>query len=117
VRSAGLPVDVSVEGTERPLPPGLDLSAYRIVQEALTNARKHAPDTSVRASISGAPGRGIVVEVCNPLRIGHHGATAPRSGLGLVGLAERAALSGGTLTHEITDDSTFVLRAQLPWRV
>ncbi|MGI8953000.1 MAG: sensor histidine kinase [Nocardioidaceae bacterium] len=116
-RSVGLQVDYSDGLGAAQVPDSVGRTAYRIVQEALTNARKHAPDTSVRASISGAPGRGIVVEVCNPLRIGHHGATAPRSGLGLVGLAERAALSGGTLTHEITDDSTFVLRAQLPWRV
>ncbi|HET6626231.1 MAG TPA: histidine kinase [Nocardioidaceae bacterium] len=90
-------------------------TVYRIVQEGLTNARKHASDTRVRVSVGGDPSAGVLVRVSNPLRVGERATAAPESGLGLVGLAERAALSGGTLTHEVSDGREFVLEAWLPW--
>jgi signal transduction histidine kinase len=97
------------------LPETVGRNAYRVIQEGLTNARKHAPQTPVAISLSGAPGGELRLEVRNPLRVGTNGSRPPTSGLGLVGLAERAALSGGRLEHESTADRHFVLRAWLPW--
>jgi signal transduction histidine kinase len=102
---------------ERPvddIPEGIGRDAYRIVQEALTNARKHAPDTLVTVDLWGGPGDGLTVEVRNPLRVGSPSGL-PASGLGLVGLSERAALAGGHLRHEVTPEREFTLTAWLPW--
>ena len=88
---------------------------WRAVQEGLTNARKHAQDTAVSVRLSGRPGEGIAVELSNPLRVGDSRLRSPESGLGLVGLAERVDLAGGTLTHEVTPARVFVLAARLPW--
>ena len=93
-------------------------SAYRIIQESLTNARKHAPDTAVQVRLSGRPGAGLTVEVRNPLRVGvpdGREASLPESGLGLIGLAERAEISGGRLEHGRTASREFFVRAELPW--
>jgi signal transduction histidine kinase len=101
-----------------PAPETVGRSAYRIIQESLTNARKHAPDTAVHVRLSGQPGIGLTVEVRNPLRVGTLGigeASLPESGLGLIGLAERAELSGGRLHHGPTAAREFVVRAELPW--
>ena len=98
-------------------------SAYRILQESLTNARKHAPGEPVRVEIDGAPGEGLTVRVTNPLvavRVPDDGdgpcpSGAPPSGLGLTGLAERARLTGGELTAGPDGAGRFVVRAWLPW--
>jgi signal transduction histidine kinase len=92
-------------------------SAYRIIQESLTNARKHAPNTAVHVRLSGGPGGELSVEIRNPLRVGDppRGRPLPESGLGLIGLAERAELSGGHLEHGQTPSREFVVRAELPW--
>jgi len=93
-------------------------SAYRIIQESLTNARKHAPDTTVHVQLSGRAGTGLTVEVRNPLRVGvpdGREAAVPGSGLGLIGLAERAEISGGHLEHGRTASREFFVRAELPW--
>jgi signal transduction histidine kinase len=93
-------------------------SAYRIIQESLTNARKHAPDTAVHVQLSGRPGTGLTVEIRNPLRVGvpdGREAPVPGSGLGLIGLAERAEISGGRLEHGRTASREFFVRAELPW--
>lgn len=107
VRDAGTEVDFI--GTAGEVPPVQGRAAYRIVQEGLTNARKHAPGRPVRVLVSGDPGEGLTVEVRNP---------APRPagppGLGLAGLAERVRLAGGTLDHAHTADG-FRLVARLPW--
>ncbi|MDQ1287794.1 MAG: hypothetical protein QG622_1359 [Actinomycetota bacterium] len=89
---------------------------YRIVQEGLTNARKHSPGAVVDVTITPAPGETVTVEVVNllPRRAPLH--PVPGSGLGLVGLGERVQLIGGHLTHERTPDDHFVLRAVLPRR-
>jgi signal transduction histidine kinase len=89
-------------------------TAYRIVQEGLTNARKHAPGAPVHVLLEGGPGDGLLIELRNPLAAGPPGAP-PGSGTGLVGLAERAQLAGGTLRHEVTPDGRFRLHAALPW--
>jgi signal transduction histidine kinase len=88
---------------------------YRIVQEALTNARKHAPGTHVAVRLDGDPEEGVRVTVRNAKPVGVRRPAAPGAGLGLVGLRERAALAGGTLT---VDDApaAFVLRGWLPWQ-
>jgi signal transduction histidine kinase len=89
-------------------------SAYRMIQESLTNARKHAPDTAVDVILEGRAGEELVLEVRNPLRVGAVPSVTPGSGLGLVGLTERAELIGGRLEHSV-HDGDFVIRASLPW--
>jgi signal transduction histidine kinase len=90
-------------------------TVYRIVQEALTNARKHAAGTHVSVTVDGEPDRGLTVVVGNSKPVGRHARPAvPGSGLGLVGLRERAALTGGTLSIHETD-TAFTLRGWLPW--
>ena len=95
-------------------PDAIGRSAYRMVQESLTNARKHAPDTTVDVLLSGEPGGELLLEVRNPIRVGAVASTTPGSGLGLVGLTERAELIGGRLEHA-TSGAEFVVRAWLPW--
>lgn len=95
-----------------PVPPATGRTVYRIVQEAITNVRKHAPGAEVAIRSSGDPTRGITVVVSNP--IGGRTSATPGAGLGLVGLRERAELRGGRL-HQRTDGSRFVLEAWLPW--
>lgn len=113
-RLAGLPVRLQQGGLERPLAAGLDLTAYRLVQEGLTNTRKHAPGARVDVRISGAPGRGLEVSVVNPLPVGVAPAEIPGAGAGLTGLSERVALDGGTLRHG-PEGGEFRLLAALPW--
>ncbi|MET0928974.1 MAG: histidine kinase [Aeromicrobium sp.] len=97
------------------VPDQLGRTLYRVVQEGLTNARKHAADTLVTVTIDGGPTVGATVEVRNPRRVGEAHRQAPASGLGLVGLGERTALAGGRLTHRISPAGDFVLEAWLPW--
>ena len=98
------------------VPDGIGRHALRIVQEALTNARKHAPSAEVDLRLEGAPGQGLTIEVRNPAPALARGATEiPGSGTGLVGLAERAALSGGRVDHGFDRRGDFYLRAWLPW--
>ena len=91
-RHAGLHVRFAVEGKPRPLAPGLDLSAYRIVQEALTNVRKHAGGSSATVRVVWEPDA-VALEV-----VDEGPGTAPnRSGHGLIGMRERVRLHGGEL--------------------
>ena len=86
------------------------------MQEALTNINKHAPGTATEVTLSGAAGRGLQVTVRNRLPLTPaSGTPVPGSGRGLVGLTERAALSGGTLRHGPTADGHFLVRANLKW--
>ena len=79
-------------------------TAYRVVQEGLTNARKHAPATAVAVTVSGGRDDGLSVEVRNPLAVARNGdAGAGRRAPGLVGLVERTSLAGGRLEHGRTD--------------
>jgi signal transduction histidine kinase len=90
-------------------------TVYRIIQEALTNARKHAAGTHVSVTVAGDPERGVTVVVGNAKPVGRPArSAAPGSGLGLVGLRERAALTGGSLSID-ESDRAFTLRGWLPW--
>ncbi len=95
------------------IPEAIGRTAYRILQESLTNARKHAPNTAVEILVAGRPGKTLILLVRNPLPVGANTVT-PGAGLGLIGLAERAELSGGRLDHRITGGQ-FVVRSRLPW--
>ncbi|GIM88377.1 sensor histidine kinase [Paractinoplanes toevensis] len=86
--------------------------AYRVVQEALTNARKHAPGRPVRLVLDGGPGEGLRISVSNPFSV--RSGSVPGSGLGLVGVAERVELAGGRLVRD-TVDGWFRLEVLLPW--
>jgi signal transduction histidine kinase len=111
LRRAGLPVDVRIEGEPTRLPPGIDLSAYRIVQEALTNALKHAGDASVEVVLRyGA----FVLEL--DIRDNGRGArgNGDGSGHGLIGMRERVALYGGEVEAGAGDDHGYAVRARLP---
>ena len=91
VREAGLPVELHVEGEAKPLPPGVDLSAYRIVQEALTNALKHAGPASAQVVVRYRPEE-VELEISDD---GRGPVGGREGGHGLVGMRERAALVGG----------------------
>ncbi len=112
-REAGSEVMLDRGGVVGPdCPETLSRTAFRIVQEALTNARKHAPGEPVVVRLSGAAGGWLDLEIRNPL--GRVSADLPSAGVGLVGLAERAGLVGGTLVHGPSDEF-FVVTARLPW--
>ena len=91
-------------------------SAYRIVQEGLTNARKHAHGAAVEVTVEGAAGTGLTIEIRNRLPVGVAAATEiPGTGTGIVGLAERASLAGGRLEHGRTATGDYRLWVWLPW--
>jgi signal transduction histidine kinase len=116
VREAGLAVELAVEGEPVPLPPGVDLSAYRIVQEALTNAIRHAGPSTVRVLVRYA-GDDLRIEVRDDGR-GRDGAPGhaarPGTGHGLIGMRERVHLFGGELTAGPGPDGGFTVAARLP---
>lgn len=112
-RAAGMRVDLA-DDVREPVPDAAGRTVFRIVQEGLTNAAKHAPGAAVEVRIAGDPERGLDVELTNPL--GFDGPAAPGAGLGLVGLAERAQLSGGTLDTR-RSDGVFTLHGWVPWTV
>ncbi|MFI7540356.1 sensor histidine kinase [Actinoplanes sp. NPDC049599] len=92
----------------------LGRTAYRIVQEGLTNARKHAPGTAVRVLLDGAPGAELRIRITNPGRAPAAGPAVPGAGVGLIGVTERAALAGGVVEYGPHGDE-FRLEARLPW--
>jgi len=111
-RAGGLNVELDdrvVAPAEVPEAAGRTL--YRIVQEGITNARKHAPRTLLTIEVTGSPEEGLDVVLRNPLGFGSE---TPGSGLGLVGLSERAELRGGRLEAH-REGATFVLRGWIPW--
>lgn len=91
-------------------------TAYRVVQEGLTNTRKHAPGAKVAVTVTGSPGRELVIVVSNVLPIGRAASEIPGAGAGLAGLAERVHLDGGRLRHG-PSRGRFQLTAVLPWPV
>ena len=113
-RDAGLDLDYVdlLDGDTGQLPEVVGRTLYRIVQEGITNARKHAPGARLSIRVTGSPEDGIDIVLRNPVGFGP--TSTPGSGLGLVGLAERAELRGGLLEHG-SDGSTFVLRGWIPW--
>lgn len=112
-RAAGARVEFSdrLAVDDRP-PTALGRTLYRLVQEGITNAHKHAPGAVLDVTLSGDRERGIELVLRNPLGLGPP--AAPGAGLGLVGLVERVEFAGGTLRHGVEHDA-FVVRASLPW--
>ncbi|MDX3004140.1 histidine kinase [Kribbella solani] len=108
-RAAGIPVELTLDAPGG-LPEHVGRTAYRIVQEGLTNAVKHAPGEPVRISVTGVPGNGLSVELLNPAPNRRRG-----DGQGLKGLSERAALVEGRVEHGRTPEGDFRLYAWLPW--
>jgi signal transduction histidine kinase len=110
-RGAGVPIEVEERGEPRELPASLDLSAYRILQEALTNVRKHARGAPAEVSLDWEPER-------LRLRVADHGpganGTAPGEGHGLVGMRERVRVHGGELHAGAANGGGFVVQATLP---
>jgi len=98
------------------VPASIGRTAYRVVQEGLTNARKHAPGAEVVVGLTGGAGPGLTVEVRNRWPVGVPVTPGiPGAGQGLTGLAERAAIAGGRLEHGRTPAGDFRLAAWLPW--
>jgi signal transduction histidine kinase len=110
VRAAGLPVELTVEGEPRRLPPGIDRSAYRIVQEGLTNALKHAGPAHASVRLRYGE-RALELEVLDD---GRGPAGASGGGFGLLGMRERAALYGGVLAARERPGGGYALSARLP---
>lgn len=97
-------------------PPSLTVqTAHRVVREALTNARKHAPDVRVTVSVAGEPGDGLALRITNPAPLRPGGSGLPGAGLGLIGLTERVAKAGGRITHGPRAGGGFELAVWLPW--
>jgi len=125
---AGMRVGLREELGGTTLPDLVGRTAYRTVQEGLTNARKHAPGAEVVVRLAGSPGEGLTVEVCNEApgsrpapgpdpgpAAGAEAVSDPGPGQGLVGLAERVALADGRLEHGPTAEGGWRLAAWLPW--
>jgi signal transduction histidine kinase len=110
VRAAGLPVDFEVEGAPHELPPGVDLAAYRVVQEALTNALKYAGPAHAWVAVSWGDDE-LELEISNDGRTDGDGSTG---GLGLDGMRERVSLYGGEISSGPRDGGGYVVRARLP---
>ncbi|MET8825234.1 sensor histidine kinase [Streptomyces sp. NPDC004610] len=110
-RAAGLTVGLAVTGAERPLPPPVERAAYRIVQECLTNAARHAGPAEIRVRLDYGPARLTV-------RVDDDGAAdpdrPPRPGTGLTGMRERVTALGGTLLTGPRPEGGFAVRAELP---
>ena len=112
---AGVPTQASVIGTARPLPPAVDLAAYRIIQESLTNVIRHAGPASAQVRVAYEPtqvvitvtddGRGVVI---------HPNRNGPPPGLGIPGMRERVAAVGGSIEAGPRDRRGFAVRAVLP---
>ncbi|MFJ6389471.1 sensor histidine kinase [Streptomyces sp. NPDC091972] len=111
-RAAGLSVQVDVRGVRRPLPSGVELSAYRIVQEALSNALRHAPGATASVSLVHYL-HGVDVRIVNS-RPTRAVAASPGAGHGLLGMRERAAMLGGTLRAGPRPDGGYEVAAYLP---
>ena len=109
---AGLPVAVQIEGEARDLPAGVDLTAYRVVQEALTNAVKHARATSAEVLVRYADGA-VELQISDDGK-GVSDGSAESGGHGLMGMRERVAVYGGDLEAGPRPEGGFALRARLP---
>jgi signal transduction histidine kinase len=116
-RAAGMRVELELDADGEAVPAALGRTAYRIVQEGLTNARKHAPGAAVDVRVARVEDR-LEVRVASrrPVAVGAGAGPVapPGAGTGLIGLGERVALAGGTLEHGIAAGGDFVLRALLP---
>jgi signal transduction histidine kinase len=109
-RRAGLHAELSIRGTPRPLPPGIELAAYRIVQEAVTNVLRHAAARRLECTVGYGDAR-VELQVVDD---GRGGAAAGRGGHGLIGLRERAALYAGSVEAGPRPDGGYAVHAVLP---
>jgi signal transduction histidine kinase len=112
MRASGLPVELRIEGEPVHLPAGIDLSAYRIVQEALTNVVKHAEDAAAEVVIR-YEAHALELDVVDDGR--RRALSVNGSGHGLIGMRERVALYGGTLKTGRRDSGGYAVRARLPF--
>ncbi|MFH8408575.1 sensor histidine kinase [Streptomyces sp. NPDC018019] len=112
VRAAGVTVTTTVTGRRRPLSPGVELSAFRIVQEALSNAMRHAPGAHVAVSVAYGPAA-LTVRVTNTAP-DRPVAASPGAGHGLLGMRERTAMLGGELATGPAPDGGYDVTAVLP---
>ncbi|GAU66424.1 putative histidine kinase [Streptomyces sp. NBRC 110611] len=112
VRGAGLTVEAVVTGSPRPLPQGVELSAYRIIQEALSNTLRHAPGADARVEVSYVLG-GLGLRIVNgaPSRLAK---PSPGAGHGVLGMRERVQMLGGEITADHTEDGGFEVAAFIP---
>jgi signal transduction histidine kinase len=110
VGRAGLPVQLHVDGNPLELPRGIDISAYRIVQEGLTNALKHADASRAEVALEYATNQ-LRIEVRDN---GHGAVTHNGGGHGLIGIRERVKLYGGEMSTDSANGAGFILRARLP---
>lgn len=115
VRAAGVGVTIRIEGSARPLPASVNMSAYRIVQESLTNVLKHANAREARVLLR-YDDDGLDVEIVDDGRVAQpvHGPDGELGGYGLLGMRERTALLGGTLSAAPSGEGGFAVRARLP---
>jgi signal transduction histidine kinase len=111
-RRAGMDVELRDDVAGAP-PDTVGRTAYRVVQEGLTNARKHAPGAPVTVAVAGSAGSGLTVNVVNGSS--DHPQPARPPGQGLTGLAERVGLAGGRLEHGPTDAAGWRVAARIPW--
>jgi signal transduction histidine kinase len=114
IRAAGTPVTLRDELAEAALPDDCGRTLYRITQEALTNAARHAPGQPVEVVLRGEPGGDVELEVSNPLPAS--GPTRP-PGNGLLGITERVDLAGGRVVARGPDDDRFRVAVRVPWPV
>jgi signal transduction histidine kinase len=114
-RAAGMRIEAELELPDPGGATSVGRTAYRVVQEGLTNARKHAPGVLVRVKITSSE-EALRIEIGNPAPLVPPPASAfPGAGSGLVGLGERVQLADGELRHEVRPGGEFVLEATLPW--
>ena len=112
-RSGGVTVTHKISGRPRPLPAGVDLSAYRIVQEALSNAMRHAPGSTVQVSCYYGEAA-LVIEVRNSAGADGSRALGRGAGHGIIGMRERVTMLGGHLSVGPTKEGDFLVTAALP---
>ncbi len=113
MREAGLTVEVKIEGEPQPLPPGVDLSAYRIVQEALTNTLKHAGLATAYVTLRYVPNT-LELEIRDTGSNQAHDDVPEKKGRGLIGMRERVTLHGGEFFARGIPGVGFIVRAKLP---
>ncbi len=113
MRASGLPVEVAIGGVPNGIPPGVDVSGYRIVQEALTNVLKHAGPTVARVGVRYSS-HAVEITVADD---GRGGLTGAGTGNGLLGIRERVAVVGGEVEAGPQPDGGYVVRARLPYQV
>ena len=112
MRASGLPVELDVDGVPNGIPPGIDVSGYRIVQEALTNVLKHAGPAVARVTVRYASDA-VEVTVADD---GRGGLTGSGTGNGLLGIRERVAVVGGEIVAGPQPEGGFAVHARLPYR-